>query len=202
LVRIITIGCFIVAGLLSQNEALAYTTVANPPLSQPCNVALVIDSSGSIGDNMNIYQNAFISFVDALSGKNTQFSVTDFDVMGRVLQPFTTNEDAVKAAIKRVEARGSTNWEDGLEKGRSTFPVTTERPNLVIFASDGGANTANGPGTPVSRAVDVANALKSNNKARILAIGITDNGGPQIINLSAISGPNVDTGDISTSYYF
>ncbi len=202
-------------GFLGRNEAYAYTVVPNPPLSQPCNVALIIDSSGSIGNNMRTYQNAFITFAEALSGKNTQFSVTDFDISGRVLQAFTSNIDTVKAAILQTKSGGSTNWEDGLVKGRSTFTGRSDRPNLVIFASDGGANASNessapsgsggarSPGafstTAVERAVAIANDLKSNYKARILAIGITDNGGPGVDTLQAISGPNVDTGDITTS---
>ncbi|MCJ7826176.1 VWA domain-containing protein, partial [Patescibacteria group bacterium] len=183
------------------------TPLPNPTLPSTCglDIALVIDSSGSIDGSMDTMKNAFKAFVDALTGTPTQFSVTDFDTTASVTKAFTSDAAQVKAAIESAHDNGWTNWEDGLIKGRSTFDPRT-KPNLVIFASDGNPNTivgGSGGGANLIEATDkavlIANDLKSTFNSRILVIGITGNEGLNMDSLKAISGTNVNSGNILTS---
>jgi hypothetical protein len=63
-------------------------------------VALVVDSSGSIDDvEMGLMRDAFGGLVDAfLPATPTQMAVVEFDRVGRVLQDFTSDTTALKDA--------------------------------------------------------------------------------------------------------
>lgn len=181
--------------------------VSNPSLSQTCglDIALVIDSSGSIGSNMTTMKNAFKSFVDALSGTPTQFSVTEFDTNSYTPLDFTSDVNAIKSAIDGAFAGGGTNWKEGIATARGTFDPRTNKPNLIIFASDGNPTFPSCGGSSscqadVDAAVIEANIAKSLPLSiRMLVLGITGDQGLNTDNLKAISGPNMNTGDVLTS---
>lgn len=171
--------------------------VEDPSLAQSCglDIALVLDNSGSIGNNLGLMKKDFKNFVADLSpATSTQFSVTYFNTVGHVQQAFTPNSVAVKNAIDNVpSASGFTNWENGLAKASSTFdPRPT--PNLIIFASDGqpnhyGDRGHQGNGTfdqdALNAAISEANIIKLSG-IRIVSIGIGHNIDKD--NLKAISG--------------
>ena len=194
---------------LDSVEVKVYATdpvlsVTNPTLSQSCglDIAFVLDVSSSI-DNTELadMKSAMTEIVDALDGTPTQYSVTKFDATGSVALTFSSDTSAVKTAINGVDGTVGTNWQDGLVKAASTLPGRSN-PNLVIFASDGNPNHTGASGTSVSEsqavtdAQVVANSIKTGG-TRILAIGIGNN--LDTNNLKAISGNNVDKGDILTS---
>ncbi len=147
-------------------------------------------------------KNAFISFVNALSGIPTQFSVTRFGTSASVLQGFTSNTTDVIDAINSVSTGGGgTDWEEGLSTAYGTFDPRQTKPNLIIFASDGNPTFPHCSGNStcpadVEAAVVQANLIK-NDWIRILAIGIGND--LNVAKLMAISGPNVNTGDVLTS---
>lgn len=195
--------------MIAANPSLARAAqagpVANPALSQSCglDIALVIDNSTSISNSeMNQMKNALTSFTNALSGTPTEFSVTRFATTATVIQPFTSNVGNVNTAINGVPTNGGyTNWQDGLIKASSTLPNRVN-PNLIIFASDGDPTTSNGggvdtdqPNAHLAPAVTQADAIKTAG-TRILALGI---GNPTVSRLQAISGPLVNTGNVTTS---
>ncbi len=183
------------------------TPAANPTLAQACglDIALVIDNSNSIdGSEMTSMKTALKGFTNALDGTPTQFSVTRFGTNATVVSSFTSNVATTNAAIDAVSTGGGgTNWEDGLLKAYGTFDPRTDKPNLVIFASDGNPtyHIGGGSGSSTSQAdidaaVTQANVIK-NAGIRMLALGIGND--LSITNLEQISGPNVDTGDVLTS---
>lgn len=204
----------------SQNQSNTYSLantvnvsiVANPALSDSCgmDIALVIDSSGSISSTeLTQMKAAYTSFLNAfLPATSTQFSVTDFDTNAAVVQSFTANLTQLTTAVNSPNSGGYTNWHDGLTKAQSTFDPRADKPNLVIFASDGNPNTiigGSGGGASeaeaVNAAVGVADALKTSG-TRVVTLGIGD--GLNVDNLKAISGPNVGTSvssDVITSNF-
>ncbi|MBI5951934.1 MAG: VWA domain-containing protein [Chloroflexi bacterium] len=174
----------------------------NPELGASCglDIALVIDNSTSISSSeLSQIKSAMTAFTGALNGTPTWFSVTRFATNAEVLQPFTADISAVNAAINSIPTGGgSTNWQDALTKAYSTFDSDrADKPDLVIFASDGNPNRPSGyEASDVAAAVVVANTIKTDG-IRILAIGVgSDLDTP---NMVAISGPNVDTGSVFTS---
>jgi|GEM_PF-3805321 len=171
------------------------TSVDNPPLvTESCglDIALVMDNSGSIGNNLGgnppaagTMKSAFDSFVNTLvPATPTNFSVTYFNTRAHyALQNFNNSASIVTGAINTVPvAGGSTNWEDGLIKAQATLAASGSKPNLVIFASDGEPNKygaggyLEGPGygfdqTSLNRAITEANIIKGTG-TRIITLGI------------------------------
>lgn len=184
---------------------VAATSVTNPSLPRTCglDIALVLDNSTSIDSTeLSQMKSAMTAFVNALNGTPTQFSVTKFATLASVVQAFTSNATTVNNAINAIPVGGGyTNWQDGFTKAKSTLPNRSNF-DLVIFASDGNPNRTGTSGTTVTEAQAVADAklvsdsIKSGG-ARILGIGIgTD---LNSANMEVVTGPNINTGDITTS---
>lgn len=184
------------------------TPVANPTLPTACcglDIALVIDNSYSIDSTeLGLMKTALKGFVTALSGTPTQFSVTRFGTNASVIQEFTSNTSLITTAIDSVTTGGgSTDWQKGIIAARGTFDPRTDKPNLIIFASDGNPTLPDCGGfttcqADVNHAIDEANIAKSSPlNIRILALGI--GGELSTDNLKAISGTVVNGSDISTT---
>ena len=179
------------------NLDLTYSTVANNPvLPQTCgiDIVLVMDTSGSIdGTELTQMKNAYNGFIDALlPGTPTQMAIVDFDTAGFVAQGFTASAASLHTAVNAAVADGLTNWEDGLRDARGLFPNRADKPDLIIFASDGDPNTIGtngftsfvGEGPAVHAAIVQADLAK-NAGIRIQTLGIgTD---PNVSNLESIS---------------
>ncbi len=183
-------------------------STTNPPLSDCCgfDIALVLDSSGSVTDGsggapneLSQMKSAINNFVDTLAVTPTHFSVVDFDTEAWVKQEFTVDVALIKTAINSVTSGGATNWEDGLIKAQSTFDPRPDanHQNIIVFASDGNPNKYNpnlGPGhgfyqPALDAAIVQANTIK-NSGTRIITLGIGNPIGDEALNpanLKAIS---------------
>jgi cysteine-rich repeat protein len=169
----------------------------NPGLNQSCGVdmVLVIDSSGSI-DSAELGQMkvAYESFINAfLPATPTLIGVVDFDTQASVAQNFTDNVTVLTTAVNTPTSGGFTNWQDALLKARGLFDPRGDKPNLVVFASDGNPNRRGDPAEAVNQTVAVqaavteANLIKANG-TRIIALGIGN--AINTANLEAISSPD------------
>ncbi|MCO6437120.1 MAG: VWA domain-containing protein, partial [Phycisphaerae bacterium] len=176
--------------------------VENPPLGDACglDVVLVIDVSGSVNSTQLAQSKAaFVGFVNALLPSTpTQFAVVEFSTTANVLLGFSSSPATVIAAINSAGGGGSTNWDDALYDARLLFPNRLDKPDLIIFSSDGNPNYRGGhashgsptsvsPATALSFAVTEADAAKTAG-IRIIALGIGS--GVNIANLQAISSPD------------
>jgi len=179
--------------------------VGDPTLAASCgiDIALVMDVSGSI-DNTELGQmkSGYVSFVQAfLPETPTQFSLTAFDTTAWVNSSFTGDEAALITAINGTDGDGCTNWEAALTTAIGTFGGRPDKPNLLVFASDGNPNTVIGgygcdasTSTAVAAGAAVASAWKSPTNS-IIALGI--GGDVNVGNLQQISS-DVYTGDFAT----
>lgn len=201
--------------------AVEYTTpvqsVKNPDLFQACglDMVLVIDNSASIDSGeLTTMKNAAKSFVTALDGTPTEFSVLSFNTSASAASAFTadgsTLTGASGGAINAVAtSNGYTNWEAALTAAHGAFPNRTDNKDLVIFITDGDptANNQNsqlGPtdvpsidannGAPhLSPAISAANAIKADG-IRIESIGIGTGGNPgSVARLTSISSADAVT---------
>ena len=150
----------------------------SPALSDSCglDIALVMDSSGSLnGTELGQIKSAFEGFVGAfLPATPTMFSVTDFDDDGNVLQQFTNDIGLLSIAINAPTSGGSTNWADGLADAFGTFSASgTDKPNLVVFASDGNPTEPGTNAEALQTAIEAANDIKESG-TRIIALGVGD----------------------------
>ena len=132
---------------------------ANPDLPARCgvNVMLILDSSGSIGNNAKNVTDAARGFLTALAGTGSQVAIVDFDETATLAVPYnlvtTANIDGVfDKYLDSYNANGVTNWEDAFKRAveanaKSGGPVA----DLVMFITDGDPNTVNKAGGGTER---------------------------------------------------
>lgn len=103
-------------------------------------LALSIDSSGSMSwnDPTGLRRDAAKIFVDALLAED-RAAVVDFDSGARVLQSLTTNKEAVKGAIDRIDDVGGTNISAGVSAANSVLINNNDpdRGRVMILLTDG-----------------------------------------------------------------
>ncbi|TLM75326.1 VWA domain-containing protein [Pseudarthrobacter sp. NamB4] len=103
-------------------------------------LALSIDSSGSMAwnDPQGLRKDAAKNFVDALLPED-RAAIIDFDSFARVLQPLTTNKDAVKSAIDRIDDVGGTSISAGVSAANNVLANNSDanRGRVMILLTDG-----------------------------------------------------------------
>jgi Ca-activated chloride channel family protein len=123
-------------------QAIRREVAKRPPL----NVALVIDTSGSMGDEGKLghVKAAALSMVDRLSASDL-LAVVTFEDNARVVVPSQRVGDsaAVRNAVRALAPGASTNAYAGLQAGYSQVNQNASREHLsrVILLSDGQTNT-------------------------------------------------------------
>ncbi|MCY1057946.1 VWA domain-containing protein [Nannocystis sp. SCPEA4] len=122
--------------LVGLNTAIDVKQLERPPL----NLALVIDSSGSMeGEPMQYVREGLLRMLDALDPAD-RITLVDFDTTARVMTEYVTGSDpALIQAIGELEASGGTNIYDGLRTGFELMAAHADpgRQNRVVFLSDG-----------------------------------------------------------------
>lgn len=109
---------------------------------QPISLAILLDTSASMEERMNIAQEAAIGFARQLRTED-EASVIDFDNQVRILAPFTSDAATLEAAIRQTRANGSTSLYNAiyislreLKKTRATSTEDIRRQAIVVL-SDG-----------------------------------------------------------------
>lgn len=103
-------------------------------------LTFVLDGSGSMSwnDPQGLRKTASKNFVDALLPED-RAAVVDFDSWAKILQGLTTDHEAVKRAIDRVDARGGTNIARGVSAGNNILKNNgdPDRARMMILLTDG-----------------------------------------------------------------
>jgi LPXTG-motif cell wall-anchored protein len=174
--------------------------IGNPSLTNSCglDIALLADVSTSIDSTeLGQMKTALTNFVNAFTGTPTVFSLSRFGTVGEKLNDFSMTPAQAAAAVGSLSPFNGTqytNWDDGLAKAFGTFDPRTDKPNLIVIATDGNPNKYSNPAQPsgnnqdaigaLAAAITRANTIKGN--TRIVAIGI--GGDLNTTNLQAITG--------------
>ncbi len=114
------------------------TTSVLPPL----NISFVIDRSGSMaGENIECLRPAVIKFIDKLRADDV-FSLVTFSNEKTILipsQPVSSNKEAWKALVQRLEADGGTDIRSGLMEGYAQILSNFKKgsTNRVVLLTDG-----------------------------------------------------------------
>lgn len=109
---------------------------------QPVALSLLLDTSVSMDPKLTVAQQAASGFVDRLGPKDIA-QLIDFDTMARIAQPFTTDHQALKTAIKKTEAGGRTSLYDAVyialdQLNRTPPPAdNAARRQAIVLLSDG-----------------------------------------------------------------
>jgi Ca-activated chloride channel homolog len=106
-------------------------------------LALLMDTSASMDQNLAVAQEAAVGFVRAL-GPTDVASVVDFNSRVQVRQDFTNDRSALEGAIRRTAAGGSTALYNAvyialkeLNKTVRDEPLAESRRRAIVILSDG-----------------------------------------------------------------
>lgn len=137
---------------ISTHGGTAYLqlTITTPsvgmPQRHPLNISVVLDRSGSMGDEgkIDFAKKAMWKLVDQLNSEDILSIVIYDDIVDvlRAAQPVGKNKYAIKHLIDEVYPRGSTNLGGGMVEGfqQVEFNLSKEYVNRVVLLSDGLAN--------------------------------------------------------------
>jgi Ca-activated chloride channel family protein len=109
---------------------------------QPISLAILLDTSASMEERMNIAQEAAIGFARQLR-KEDEAEVIDFDNQVRILAPFTSDAATLETAIRQTRANGSTSLYNAiyisLQELKKTRAKSAEdiRRQAIVVLSDG-----------------------------------------------------------------
>ncbi len=101
----------------------------------PFKVALVMDTSGSISDSMEIIQRSAINFVRELR-ENDEVMVIEFNSRVNVLNEFTADRNKIRHSIVTTRAGGGTRLYDALYLA-ATKIKSEEGRKAIILLTDG-----------------------------------------------------------------
>src|SRR5688572_22785640 len=143
----------------------------------PVNVAIVLDKSGSMtGEKLRKAKEAAFASIERL-GPNDIVSVVAYDQTVEIVVPATkiTDRVAVRNAIERLSAGGSTALFAGVSKGAAEVRkfLDRQRVNRIILLSDGQANV--GPSSPADLGNLGASLIKEGISVTTLGLGLDYN---------------------------
>ncbi|HEY5117515.1 MAG TPA: hypothetical protein VIJ00_18475, partial [Nakamurella sp.] len=190
----------------------------NPTLPAKCglNVALIIDTSGSVGAALPNLKTAAKTFTNSLVGTPSQLALFTFATtapanstnnQNRPLTPVSTTAGAatVNGWIDGLTSTGGTNWDRGfaqVAQSGSTYDV-------AVVITDGNPtfynNPVEGPGyytrfREMENGIFSANAIKANG-TRMIAFGVGSGVSGPANNLIAVSGPTLNSDYYQTTDY-
>jgi VWFA-related protein len=108
----------------------------------PLNIALVVDTSGSIRGKVRLEQDAAASFFySALRRGRDKATIIGFDHVIRVLQDYTDDPSVLDGAMQRIIAGGSTSLYDAVSEAIHRLAGANGR-RVIIILSDGMDNSS------------------------------------------------------------
>jgi Ca-activated chloride channel family protein len=119
-------------------QEIAFFTRTNLPIA----LSLLLDTSASMEDRMATAQEAAVGFARRLRPLDLA-QLIDFDRDVRILQPFTSDRDALEQAIRRTAAGGSTSLYNAvyiaLKEIKKIRPASEQdvRRQAIVVVSDG-----------------------------------------------------------------
>lgn len=117
-------------------EVISVEEIRNAELG--VSVALVLDSSESVGGQPLENSKAAVATLLAQLGPTDEVAIFDFDSTTRLIQPFTSDFAAAEAAIASLTADGKTVLYDGIYAGVNEVLQGAQNPRrFVIVLTDG-----------------------------------------------------------------
>jgi VWFA-related protein len=138
-------------------QEVAYFREASAPGERiPLSVVLVLDSSGSMKNNMHFLQEAAVTFVNKLEDVDKAL-VVDFNSGVRGSAEFTSDAERLEKFIDALQAWGGTSLYDAIHYGLNRIKDQPGRKAVIVF-SDGDDTTSSLTEKDV---IDYARAVES-----------------------------------------
>jgi len=113
-------------------QTLKYCGIEESPVS----IGLVLDTSASMGDNLNAVKKAASEFVRAANLADEYF-IIGFGVLPQVLVPFTSDAGRLISAIDSMQPGGSTALVDAVHLAVSEIRNASHPRTALLVMSDG-----------------------------------------------------------------
>lgn len=123
----------------------------------PFDVAIVMDTSGSIKDSMEAIQDSAIRFVREL-GEDDQVMIVEFNSKVEVLNELTSDRNKIRSSIRSTRAGGGTRLYDALYEA-GTRMRSVDRRKAIILLTDGEDTESRRNGQKAMEAVLESGAL-------------------------------------------
>jgi Ca-activated chloride channel family protein len=107
----------------------------------PLSVGLIVDTSGSMADKIDISREAVAEFLKTMKPGDEAFLV-EFNDNARVAVPFTKSFDGIAKALASADPGGLTALIDGVYSGLNEMKSATNTRKALIVISDGGDNNS------------------------------------------------------------
>lgn len=155
-------------------------------VSNPTDMVLILDRSGSMADSLDSLKAGASRFIDIIDeatdgskdgqiGSGSRIGVVSFADTAKQDTQLITSVADLKAAVDALKADGSTNHADAFSQAFQLFSASSTNAKVMIMFTDG-ETTAGGNPNPVAAAAKAAGVT-------IYVIGLSGNGG---INEAAI----------------
>jgi len=102
----------------------------------PVSIGLVLDTSGSMGDKLDLLKKAAIQFVHAANPAD-QYFVVQFQARPEIAIPFTTDTERLLESINRIEAGGSTALFDAIRLAVNEMRHALYPRKALLIVTDG-----------------------------------------------------------------
>jgi VWFA-related protein len=107
----------------------------------PVSIALVFDSSGSMGDKLRKSRAAVTEFLKTANPED-EFSLIQFSDEAQVLQTLTSRSEDIQNRLRSIEARGRTALLDGILMAMDELKNAKHSRKAILILSDGGDNAS------------------------------------------------------------
>lgn len=148
--------------------------------SNPTDIVLILDRSGSMTQSLPSLKSAADLFIDIIDeatdsaqdgqiGGGSHIGIVSFATTATQDTQLVTSVAELKTAVNDLSAGGSTNHEDAFTKALALFDPASSNEKVMVMFTDG-VTTAGGPPTPVATAAKAQGVI-------IYVIGLSGNGG-------------------------
>jgi Ca-activated chloride channel family protein len=151
-----------------KQDVAFFREASGPGERIPLSVVLVLDSSGSMKNNMHFLQEAALSFVGKLEDLDKAL-VVDFNSGVRGSAEFTNDAERLEKFVEALQAWGGTSLYDAIHYGLNRIKDQPGRKAIIVF-SDGDDTTSSLGEQDV---IDYARAVEST----VYCIGIRGGAG-------------------------
>jgi VWFA-related protein len=133
----------------------------------PITVVLLIDTSGSIRDQLRFEQEAAIEFFHSTLRRGADTGVViSFDSGTDLLQDYTDDPEVLASAVRRIRAGGGTSLYDALYLAASEKLAAQQGRRVIILISDGDDNSSR---------ISMARALEETQRNDVVIYAISTN---------------------------